>query len=196
MSDLALQWIGHYGVFAVFGLLTVGIFGLPVPDETLLTFAGVLVAQGRVRFIPIWVAAALGSMVGITLSYALGRTVGLAFVTTYGRRLRITPAELDSVGRWFAKGGKWTLTFGFFVPGVRHLTAIVAGSSRLAFPAFARYAYAGACFWTVSFVTVGWYVGDRWNIVLRQLHHHLMIALVGLVAVAVAYALIRRRAGL
>ncbi len=68
-----LDWISTYGVVVLALLLMVGVFGLPVPDEALLTFAGVLVREGKLHFATTWTAAALGSMCGITLSYALGR---------------------------------------------------------------------------------------------------------------------------
>jgi membrane protein DedA with SNARE-associated domain len=43
MMSTIVYWIAHYGYLALFGLLMLGIVGLPVPDETLLTFAGYLV---------------------------------------------------------------------------------------------------------------------------------------------------------
>src|SRR5450759_3326638 len=47
-----LPWIAHYGIAAIFVLLLLGVFGLPVPDETLLTFAGVLVRRGELHLLP------------------------------------------------------------------------------------------------------------------------------------------------
>lgn len=40
--DLGFEWITHYGYVAIFVLLMLGIVGLPVPDEALLTFVGYL----------------------------------------------------------------------------------------------------------------------------------------------------------
>ena len=77
VQDLIVQWVTANGPFAIFGLLVLGIFGLPVPDETLLTFAGVLISQGKLRLLPTITAAFLGSIVGISLSYVVGRVVGL-----------------------------------------------------------------------------------------------------------------------
>jgi membrane protein DedA with SNARE-associated domain len=41
--DVIFSWIAQYGYVALLGLLMLGIVGLPIPDETLLTFAGYLV---------------------------------------------------------------------------------------------------------------------------------------------------------
>jgi len=56
--------------------------------------------------------------------------------------------RMDTLEHWFEHIGKWALAFGYFIPGVRHLTAIAAGSSGFPFPVFAKYAYGGALLWT------------------------------------------------
>ena len=188
-----LHWISAYGPAAIFVLLFLGVFGLPVPDETLLTFAGVLVREGHLPVVPTLLAAVLGSMGGITLSYAVGRTLGLGAVDRFGRWLHVTRADLARVEGWFEHSGRWVLTFGYFVPGVRHFTAIVAGSSRLPPRIFARYAYSGAAIWCGTFITLGWYVGPAWEDTLAAAHRHIVVlaSLVG--ASAIAYFFIRRR---
>jgi len=192
VQDLLAQWVTAYGPFAIFGLLVLGIFGLPVPDETLLTFAGVLISQGKLRLIPTLGAALLGSIVGISLSYVVGRVVGLPVIHRYGRLFHLTTEAIDRVQAWFRRIGKWALTFGYFLPGVRHLTAIVAGASKLSMPVFAGFAYAGAFLWSMSFIALGYYVGDRWSTVVGVLHGRLVQGAVIAVAVVGAYVLIRR----
>ncbi len=46
MEHQVLEWITQYGYLAIFCLLMFGIVGLPVPDETLLTFSGYLIYKG------------------------------------------------------------------------------------------------------------------------------------------------------
>ena len=192
MPAFFLPWIEHYGIAAIFVLLLLGVFGLPVPDETLLTFAGVLVRMGRLGAIATLAAATLGSMCGISISYALGRAFGLGIVDRYGRWIHVSRDDLRRVEQWLEHWGKWTLTIGYFIPGVRHFTALVAGSSRLPSRTFAIFAYSGALLWTSTFITLGWYVGDRWEGVLAAAHRHLLaIALAGAILVSI-YALVHR----
>ena len=186
------HWIGAYGPFALFVLLFLGVFGLPVPDETLLTFTGVLVREGRLHFVPAYIAAVLGSMGGITVSYAIGRTFGVGVVDRFGRWMHVTRADLARVEHWFERSGRWLLTFGYFIPGVRHFTAIVAGSSGLPPPAFARFAYSGAALWALTFMTLGWYVGEAWEAALARAHRHIGILVIVVVVLAGAYALLHR----
>jgi len=82
--------IAHYGYAAIFALLVLGIVGLPVPDETLLTFTGYLVFRGQLKPVPAFLAAMLGSGCGITISYLLGRVFGAPLIHRYGRYIHLT----------------------------------------------------------------------------------------------------------
>jgi LPXTG-motif cell wall-anchored protein len=191
--ELILHWISQYGYFGIFALLVLGIVGLPVPDETLLTFAGYLVYRGQLRPVPTYLAALLGSMCGITVSYTLGRLTGYLLIEKYGARLHIKMERVHRVHDWFHRVGGFALTFGYFVPGVRHLTAYVAGASELETPAFALFAYSGAALWSASFITLGYFLGDQWNRV-TAVSDELMLAAAGTVVLAGgAYYFWRRR---
>jgi membrane protein DedA with SNARE-associated domain len=192
MEHLVTQWITAYGSLALFGLLVLGAFGAPVPDETLLVIAGALVGKHELASGATYSAAFLGSAVGITLSYTVGRVVGIQVVTRYGQRFRITPARVEQAQRWFERTGKWALLFGYFVPGFRHLTAIIAGASKVSSPVFATFAYTGALLWSVSFITLGRYAGDRWQAVSGTLHTGMLVA-VGVVMATIVSTLIVRR---
>ncbi len=160
--DAIINWIMHYGCAAIFCLLMLGIVGLPVPDEILLTFVGYLIFEEVLSPVPAALAAILGSICGITLSYLLGRIFGLPIVEKYGRYIHLKIKHLDKVRRWFQQLGKWTLTGGYFFPGVRHFTGFVAGTSKLRLPVFARYAYLGALCWAATFISLGYLLGEEW----------------------------------
>jgi membrane protein DedA with SNARE-associated domain len=173
------EFLSHYGYTGLFGLLVLGIVGLPVPDETLLVLTGYLVSQGHLH--PLWafVAALAGSACGITISYVLGRTLGQRFVPRYGKWVHLTEARLAKIHRWFDRLGHWLLLVGYFIPGVRHFTAVVAGMSGLEFPGFALFAYLGALLWVTSFLALGYFVGDKWESALAVVDHYLVVICVG-----------------
>jgi membrane protein DedA with SNARE-associated domain len=77
-------WITQYGYGAIFVLLMLGIVGLPVPDETLLTIAGYLVFKEKLAFLPTLLAAFLGSSCGMSVSYACGRGLGTYLIRKVG----------------------------------------------------------------------------------------------------------------
>jgi membrane protein DedA with SNARE-associated domain len=156
-------WINSYGGFALFFLLAIGIVGLPIPDETLMVFAGVLIAKGSLSAMPTFSAAFLGSVCGISLSYLLGRTAGQYLITNYGYYIGINKSKIIYVHNWFERIGKWTLFFGYFIPGVRHITGYVAGTTELQLKRFMLFAYSGAFIWVLTFLSLGFFFGDRWQ---------------------------------
>src|ERR1700722_17365471 len=152
-------WIAQYGYGAIFLLLTLGVVGLPVPDETLLVFCGYLISKGTMHAIPAWCCAWGGSWCGISLSYTIGRPLGVGVVTRYGKYLHITEERLNKVHHWFDRVGHWALFIGYYIAGLRHFTAIVAGMSKLRFPSFMAYAWSGGALWVTTFLTLGYFLG-------------------------------------
>jgi membrane protein DedA with SNARE-associated domain len=167
-----IEWLSQYGYLGLFAALMFGIAGLPIPDETLLVFSGYLISAGRFRPVSTFLVGFAGAASGISLSFLLGRTLGYAAVAKYGRYIHLTAERVCLVERWFEKAGNWLLSVGYFIPGVRHFTALVAGMSGLPFRVFAPYAYAGAAVWVAFFLTVGYVVGENWRAALRVIHHY------------------------
>ena len=175
MKQLLLHWIVVYGYPGIFAALLLGIFGAPIPDEVILSFAGYLAFKGTLQLHFAVLAATLGSVCGISLSYAIGRSFGLFLVERYGRFVGISPERLGRAHDWFGRYGKWTLLPGFFIPGIRHLIAYLAGTSRLKYSTFSLYAYAGGFLWTTTFILLGYYMGKDWHRMSAMLHRHLRL---------------------
>ena len=192
--ESVLGWVAHYGYVGIFGLLMLGIIGLPIPDETLLMFTGYLIFKHELEPLPAFAAGFLGSICGITVSYALGRMLGLYLVTRLGHFLHIEPEALEQVRAWYERKGKYGLVISYFIPGIRHLAAYVAGSSRLSLPVFATFAYLGGLLWSGSFISIGYVLGDEWRQMSVSLHRYLLIgAGVITVVIAIGFILMRRR---
>lgn len=179
------------GAWVLFVAQALGIVGLPIPDELILTLAGGLVRRGDLRGPATWAAAIAGSIVGTTLSYMLGRLGGrvLHHLTA------INGGALERPQSWFNRFGKWLLVFGCFVPGVRHVTALAAGSAALDIRTFCAYAYPGVAVWSTTFLAVGYYAGAgrEWEHAALLLRAHLVLVGVVLGALALAYKIVSRR---
>ncbi|MCE5294340.1 MAG: DedA family protein [Chlamydiales bacterium] len=160
--EVLSEWLLHYGSFALFLLLALGIVALPVPDETLMVLAGVLMSQGSIAIPSTVLAAFAGSITGITISYCIGKTVGNYILSRYGGWVGITPEKIQKTHDWFDHLGRWALFFGYFIPGVRHLTGITAGSLVLEYSHFALFAYSGAILWSSTFLSLGYFFGSYW----------------------------------
>ena len=132
-------------------------------------------------------------MTGITLSYGLGRVAGLGLLRHYGERLHLKWTVVTSVEEWFERVGKWLLTGGYFVPGVRHVTAIVAGATKVPVWTFMVFAYTGALLWVSCFLAIGYVLGDEWRGLVADIHRHLLRACLLLALIAGGYVFWRTR---
>lgn len=159
---LTITKYSYIGIFAALGL---GILGIPIPDETLIAFAGFLAFQGKLNFFFILTIAFAGTSCGITLSYFLGRYCANFISGKYQEKFPVNPNHLLEVKKFYIKFGKYVLLIGYFIPGVRHLTAIFAGTTFLPYRQFALFAYAGAFLWTMTFLILGYFLGHEWYLV-------------------------------
>lgn len=190
--DQIFQWVEQYGDMALFVLLVAGIVGLPIPDETLLAFAGSLIWKGTLSAAPTLLAAFGGSCCGITISYVLGRTLGIAALHKFGRFLHVDAAKIERLHNWFEHRGHWTLTFGYYVPCVRHVTAIMAGTGRMRLGHFMVFAYGGALIWSASWILLGFLLGTQWRHVSHLIHHHLRVATLIAIALILVFILVKK----
>jgi len=191
-STEILNWVTRYGYLGIFSLLTLGIVGVPVPDELVLACAGFLIFKGYLLPELTVASAVMGSACGISLSYVLGRFIGMPIVHRWGYLAHITPEMLGRINGWYERFGKWALLFGYFIAGIRHLTAFVAGAAKLRIPVFAMFAYAGAFVWSIAFISLGYLLGDRWNLILQHLYMETWLA-VAVVAGVIVLSLVRRK---
>ncbi len=193
MEGTLLQWICQYGYLGIFFLLMFGIIGLPIPDEVLLTFSGYLVFKGQLALAPTIASAFLGSVCGVSISYIIGRTGGSFLVSKYGRWFHVTQEKIDRVHEWLEHVGKWGLSIGYFIPGIRHLTALVAGTSRLRYPVFAAYAYTGGLLWSLTFILTGVFLGKKWLEISTSIHQWILIAIAVTACALLFYYLLQRK---
>jgi membrane protein DedA with SNARE-associated domain len=175
----------------VAGLLAASMI-VPVPDDALLLVAGSLVYQGELAYVPTVAAGVLGSATGMTVSYGLGRWLGMRRVERAGRFVHLDNARLEAWRDRYVRWGTLSVFFGYFVPGLRHVAAFLAGSSGLPWVLFAAFGYSGGLVWAAGMVTLGYFFGAEWAHVPIGLHRLLLGLGIAVAALAVVAALVRR----
>ncbi|GBF12394.1 DedA family protein [Tepidibacillus infernus] len=178
VQHVVIPFISHYGYFGLFSLLVLGIVGLPIPDEILMIFTGYLVSLGKLNYLLTVFIALLGSMTGMSISFAIGYSFGHPFFEKYGRYIHVTPEKLDKVGQWFEQKGKLAVSIGYFIPGVRYLTAYLAGISQWEYKMFILFALLGGLFWVFGFITLGIVLKEHWYVFSIILHKYLQITII------------------
>jgi membrane protein DedA with SNARE-associated domain len=153
-----LHLIGQYGYLVVFfGVMLEGT-GVPLPGETVLIAAGVLVHRGVLDFEDTLFFGILGAVVGNQIGYWVGRFGGRAFVLRWGRYAFITPERLGHAEAFFARHGGSAIFLSRFVVGLRVFGALVAGTSRMPWVRFALYNGLGGVVWATAVVSLGYFL--------------------------------------
>jgi membrane protein DedA with SNARE-associated domain len=153
--------------------LGLGILGLPVPDEMLMAFVGFLVFQGKLVYFYAVLFAFIGTSCGITLGYLLGRMLGNPLLERYAAKIHLNPDRIETAEIFFNRYGKFALFVCYFIPGIRHLAAIFAGTSLMPYRTFALFTYGGALIWTVTFISLGFFLGEQWKHVSTYSNHYI-----------------------
>lgn len=192
MKEWIFHFINSYGYIGLFISLILGIVGLPLPDEWLLAFSGYLVSTHRFHLLPVLLVSFLGSIGGMTLSFIIGHRFGVPLLEKHGSKVGLTPHKLSKVEYWFERFGKFTVTLGYFIPGVRHVTALSAGVSKWRYSTFILYAIPGAFLWVGTFVLLGVYMQEHWRVVAEKLHGFIWWAVVVVAALVLLGLWIRK----
>lgn len=152
------EYIVQYGYLSIFFFLALGIFGLPLPDEVLVAFAGYLTSAGTFQFAFTIIFTLSGVMVGTLFTYMIGRKLGKPLIHRFGNHLFLTPHRMHKVERWFMTYGSWTVTFGYFVPGMRHFICYISGMSGMSVKRYVLFATPGVIVSTTVCLLLGYFI--------------------------------------
>ena len=184
-------WIIQYGYSGIFVLLTLGILGIPAPDEIILLFSGFLVFQDKLNAVAVSIVAFSGAVCGISLSYFLGKIFGMIAIQKYGYIFHIDSRKLDGVRSWLNRRGKWAFIVGFYLPGFRHAMAYGSGIIGFPFYQFIAYTSAGGFIWTISFIITGYILGKEIPVISDRIHYHIRLVSATVLIVLVLYVIIK-----
>ena len=153
--------LNHYGYLAVFGLVLLEDFGIPVPGETVLILAAVYAGAGRLSVWLVGLLGFLGAVVGDNIGFAIGHFGGRRLVERYGRYIFLTPERLDRATAFFERHGGKIIIVARFVEGLRQANGIIAGISGLHWARFLLFNAIGAALWVGVWTSVGYFSGNH-----------------------------------
>jgi len=154
----------------------------PVPADTFALFGAFLAAQGRadprVVFLAVWVCNVATAM----LTYELSKHWGQRFFATRVGHWVLHPGQLEQVGRFYQRWGHAAIFFSRFIPAVRAVAPIFAGTTHQPFwRTFLPLAVASGI-WYGTIVWVGATAGSNWSAIRRTLEpYNAVLAVLGAV---------------
>ncbi|GGY07985.1 DedA family protein [Paludibacterium paludis] len=128
--QILLDLFTGYGYFAVFLVLLLCGFGLPIPEDITLVAGGVISGLGHTNVHGMFLVGMAGVLVGDGVMFAVGRIYGERVMQFRPIARILTPARFASVQEKFTKYGHWVLFVARFLPGLRSPIFITAGMTR------------------------------------------------------------------
>ncbi len=169
------SFVQSYGYLALVILSIVESACAPIPSEVTFGFAGALctaAVTGHAQFSLPWVIVigTVGSLVGSVIAYEVSRSLGRAIVDRWGKRVLLTPDDLDAAERWFAKYGNASVFFGRILPVVRSAISVPAGIAEMRRGPFMVLTVIGSALWVAVLSGLGYAAGSNWGKVSHDVH--------------------------
>jgi len=149
----------QWALLALFVLLALESFGLPVPGETALIACSVLASQGSLSIAWVVVIGVAAAIIGDNLGYWTARKGGRPLLQRYSLTRKYADKYLPRGERFFARHGGKTVFIGRFVAVLRVTAAWIAGLSHMHWWRFLLWNAAGGIVWATGVSLVSYYLG-------------------------------------
>ena len=183
----------QYGLWAIFVLVLLEDFGIPVPGETVLIAGAVYAGSGRLNVVAVAVVGFVAAVLGDNIGYAIGRFGGHAVVLRWGRYVGMTAERLDKAQDFFNRHGGKIITVARFIEGLRQANGIIAGIIEMRWLKFVAFNALGAALWVGTWVTIGYFAGQHIATIYHYITQYSYYLLIVLAVAFVGYVVYRLR---
>ncbi|WP_373976684.1 DedA family protein [Chitinibacter sp. SCUT-21] len=130
--DILQSLIGiftDYGYLAVFTVLLICGFGVPIPEDVSLVAGGVISGLGYANVHTMFAVGMAGVLIGDSCMFLLGRYFGTTLLEHRYFKRMMTPERYEAVQDKFERYGNRVLFVARFLPGLRAPIYLTAGMS-------------------------------------------------------------------
>jgi membrane-associated protein len=174
-------------IFAESGLL----LGLVFPGDSLLFTAGLLASQGKLNVVAVVLGTFVAAVAGTQLGYWLGRRFGPGLFRRPDSRI-FKHEYVERSRQFFERHGAKTIVIARFVPFVRTLAPMLAGTGEMPAQTFFTFNVIGALLWAAGVSLAGYFLGST----VPNIDRYLLPIIAGIILISVlppAIELLRQR---
>jgi membrane protein DedA with SNARE-associated domain len=171
----------HHGYVAICLLALIEACVPFVPSEITFGFAGLLAHEGHLSLVAVILLGTLFELIGSTASYALGRLGGRPLIEKLGRKILITPADLDRAEAWLDGRGEVAVVVGRALPFLRYFVSVAAGIAEMSLPRFVIRSLVGTAAYATALASLGYSLASQW----QKVEHDFSLAGYALAAVVI-----------
>lgn len=166
--DSVIAFIGAHSAWAFWIALVfafcenLAFLSIAIPSTAILVGVGALVATGEISFMPLFIGASIGAILGATVSWFLGLIYGDLMLRIWP--LKNYPQLVQRGKDELAKWGPMVIILGHFFGPLRPVAFLLCGMALMPFGKFQLYNVAGAIGWAffvpkfgeVGGLLIGW----------------------------------------
>lgn len=158
--DTVVHAVWSLGYPWIFIMMTIESSFIPFPSEVAMIPAGYLASTGEMSFIIAFIAGTLWALTWSIINYILWLKLGWPIVKKlihkYGKYILLNENHYSQAEIYFQKHGSITTFLWRFIPAVRQLISLPAGTFRMNFAKFCLYTALGAGIWNLILMTLGY----------------------------------------
>lgn len=177
VQEVIIQGIMHYGYICLFLFMVLENIFPPIPSEIILTFAGFMVAQGRMTLLGVIVSGTCGSFLGGYILYFTGQLMTPQRLTLWLKKpvfkyLHFDQKDINKAQQWFDLRGYKVVFFGRLIPGVRSFISIPAGMAQMPCIQYSLYTLLGTLLWDIILVFLGYVFHQQWILIVDYIQQY------------------------
>ena len=165
--DFVMGLLLTHGYLVIFLGAALDNFGLPSSGDIVLFAGGFFANNGQAALPLVMLSGFAGALVSDNSVYWIGRIGGRPLIDRILKirllQLLINEKSLEKVERYFESHGGKTVFVGRFGPGLRSMTPLFAGVTRMGYFRFVPYNVAAALVWAVVYSLIGYVFGQYWS---------------------------------
>ncbi len=198
MSDIFINFISLFSqldwlmLFIPFIILIFCGLGLPVPEDIVLIFLGFLVYSGYGDIVTALILGYLGIILGDSIIFIAGKRYGLKILKFKIFSKVITKNRLKKAKKFIVNHGRKTIFMARFLPGLRTPIFFSCGTLKMKFALFFLIDSLAAIFSAPIFTLLGYFFGDKIDVVISNLKRIDRIVLVTLILTILLVYLLKR----
>lgn len=183
MQDFVIEIMNQFGYLGIGVLIAIENIFPPIPSEVILTFGGFMTTYSNMNVWMVILSSTVGAVIGALILYSIGRLVTPEHLKNLvsgkvGKALHLQTSDISKAGKWFVRKGNLTVFFCRFVPIVRSLISIPAGTAKMNLGVFLVLTTLGTAIWNTVLVWLGVFAGKSWERIVQYMNTYSIIALV------------------
>ncbi len=171
-----VAWAGYIGLFIIVFAETGLLIGFFLPGDSLLFTAGLFAAQGLFNIFELNFLLVIAAVTGDAVGYYIGKKGGHALYSRPDSRF-FKRKYLMMTKEFYEKYGNFTIVAARWMPFARTFAPVVAGIAEMPYSHFLTYNIIGGTTWVLSMTLAGYFLGQTFPWVTKNLELVIVIIL-------------------